>query len=85
MSQTLVQALSPDDKRGRVMGTYGMLVHGPRVFSGVLLGGMGALLGAHEGLGVLAALVVVAVGARSAALPALRALDWLTYPPGPPP
>jgi len=75
MSQTLVQHLAPDDKRGRVMGTYGMLVHGPRVFSGVLLGGAGAALGAHLGLGVLAALVVAAVAGLILTLPALRVVE----------
>lgn len=75
MSQTLVQHLAPDDKRGRVMGTYGMLVHGPRVCSGVLLGAAGAALGAHLGLAVLAALVLGAVAALVLALPALRALE----------
>ena len=59
MSQMLVQHLAPDDTRGRVMGTYGMLVHGSRVCSGVLRGAAGAALGAHLGLAVLAALVLV--------------------------
>lgn len=75
MSQMLVQHLAPDDTRGRVMGTYGMLVHGSRVCSGVLLGAAGAALGAHLGLAVLAALVLVAVAALVLALPALRALE----------
>jgi MFS family permease len=75
MSQALVQALAPDDKRGRVMGLYGMLVFGPRVLSGPLLGGLALALGAHAALGVLGAVVVLAVGALIAALPALRELE----------
>jgi MFS family permease len=75
LSQTLVQALSPDDKRGRVMGVYALIVHGPRVISGLLLGGLASILGAHVALGLLAFIVVVAVAALAAALPAVRALD----------
>jgi MFS family permease len=75
IAQTLVQALSPDDKRGRVLGVYAMVVHGPRVVSGLLLGGLASILGAHVALGLLAAVVVVAVAALTAALPAVRALD----------
>lgn len=75
MSQTLVQALSPDDKRGRVMGVYGMVVHGPRVISGLLLGGLASLIGAHVALGLLSAVVIVAVAALAAAPPAVRKLD----------
>jgi MFS family permease len=75
MSQTLVQALSPDDKRGRVMGVYALVVHGPRVISGLLLGGLASLIGAHVALGLLSLVVVVAVAALAAALPTVRALD----------
>jgi len=75
LSQTLVQALSPDDKRGRVMGVYALIVHGPRVISGLLLGGLASLLGAHLALGLLSFIVIVAVAALAAALPAVRALD----------
>jgi MFS-type transporter involved in bile tolerance (Atg22 family) len=75
LSQTLVQALSPDDKRGRVMGVYALIVHGPRVISGLLLGALASLLGAHLALGLLSFVVVVAVAALAAALPAVRSLD----------
>jgi MFS family permease len=75
LSQTLVQELSPDDKRGRVMGVYALVVHGPRVISGLLLGGLASVIGAHMALGLLSVLVVLAVAALAAALPAVRGLD----------
>jgi len=76
LGQTLVQALAPDDKRGRVMGVYATVVHGPRVVSGLLLGGLAYALGsAHLALGLLAAVVVVVVALLTAALPPVRALD----------
>jgi hypothetical protein len=70
-----VQALSPDDMRGRIMGVYATAVFGPRVLSGLLLGGLATALGAHAGVGVLAGVIGVAVLALIAALPILRRLD----------
>jgi MFS family permease len=75
LGQTLVQELSPEDKRGRVMGVYATGVHGSRTLSGLLLGGLAALLGAHLAVGILAAATVLAVGALLTALPSLRDLD----------
>jgi hypothetical protein len=57
------------------MGVYALLVHGPRVISGILLGILAAVIGPHVALGVLAAIVVVAVALLTAALPAVRHLD----------
>jgi MFS family permease len=75
LTQTLVQALSPNDLRGRIMGVYAAAVFGPRVISGLLLGGLATAVGAHPAVGILAGVIVVAVGALIAALPGLRTLD----------
>lgn len=75
LTQTLVQALSPDDMRGRIMGVYATAVFGPRVLSGLLLGGLATVLSAHAAVGVLAGIIVAAVLALLASLPMLRTLD----------
>jgi MFS family permease len=75
LTQTLVQALSPDDLRGRIMGVYATAVFGPRVLSGLLLGALATALGAHAAVGILAGLIVVAVVLLITALPSLRTLD----------
>jgi hypothetical protein len=72
---TLVQALSPGDMRGRVVGVYSMAVFGPRVISGLALGALATALGAHPALGLMALVIVVAVGALIATVPAVRELD----------
>jgi len=75
LTQTLVQALSPDDLRGRIMGVYAAAVFGPRAVSGLLLGALATALGAHAAVGALAGLIVAVVLALVAALPTLRTLD----------
>jgi hypothetical protein len=52
-----------------------MAVFGPRVISGLALGALATALGAHPALGLMALVIVVAVGALIAAVPAVRELD----------
>ncbi len=72
ISQTVVQLLAPPEKRGQVIGVYGMSASGLRIGSGFTVGLMAGVLGAHFALGLsaavlcLATLVVVLVIVRSA-------------------
>jgi MFS family permease len=75
MSQTLVQSLSPDDMRGRVVGVYSMAVFGPRVISGLALGALATVLGAHAAIGWMALGIVVLVGGLVLTVPTVRELD----------
>ncbi len=61
IGQTLVQLFAPPDKRGRVVGVYGMSANGLRVGSGLGVGVLGAGVGVHWSLGVSA--VCLCVGA----------------------
>jgi len=66
IGQTVVQLLAPPDKRGRVIGLYGMSANGLRLGSGITVGFVGGLIGVHWSLGLsslalcLGTLVVVA-------------------------
>jgi MFS family permease len=75
LSQTLVQKLAPDHMRGRVLGVYSTAFFGPRVLSGVLLGALASSLGAHAAIGLLAVVIVLAVGVLMVRVPSLRELD----------
>jgi MFS family permease len=50
IGQTLVQLLAPPDKRGRVVGVYGMSANGLRAGSGFTVGLLGAAIGVHWSL-----------------------------------
>lgn len=75
LTPALVQALSPDDRRGRIMGVCATAVFGPRGLSGLLFGPLATTLGAHAAVGALAGLIVAAVVLLIAAPPTLRTLD----------
>jgi MFS family permease len=76
ITQTVVQLRAPRDKRGQVIGVYGMSANGLRLGSGFTVGILGTALGLRASLGLSAvamcactALVAayLAVGARQAA------------------
>ncbi len=59
IGQTLVQLQAPPDKRGRVVGVYGMSANGLRAGSGFTVGLLGAAIGVHASLGLSATALVV--------------------------
>jgi MFS family permease len=75
LSQTLVQANSPDDLRGRIMGAYFTATLGPRMISGLGIGTLAALVNPGVALLVGAGLAAVAVLGIAASEPHLRSLD----------
>lgn len=50
MAQTLVQINAPAPLRGRVIGVYSMAALGMRMFSGITVGMLGAIIGIHWSL-----------------------------------
>jgi MFS family permease len=52
ITQTVVQLLAPREKRGQVVGVYGMSANGLRIGSGFTVGLMGAALGLRASLGI---------------------------------
>jgi len=52
IGQTVVQMMAPPDKRGRVIGVYGMSANGLRFGSGITVGFFGGLVGVHWSLGL---------------------------------
>ncbi len=54
ITQTVVQLLAPREKRGQVIGVYGMSANGLRIGSGFTVGFLGELVGLRTSLGVSA-------------------------------
>ena len=52
ITQTVVQLLAPRDKRGQVIGVYGMSANGMRIGSGFTVGLLGTALGLRASLGL---------------------------------
>jgi MFS family permease len=52
ITQTVVQLLAPREKRGQVVGVYGMAANGLRIGSGFTVGILGAALGLRLSLGL---------------------------------
>jgi MFS family permease len=71
MAQTLVQVNAPPALRGRVIGVYSMASLGLRMFSGVTVGMLGAILGIHWSL-ALSAVVLLTLTSIVAATVATR-------------
>ena len=59
ISQTIVQLDAPPDRRGRFLGAYGMTSMGLRIGSGVLIGAIGAVVGAPLAVGIDAGLLAL--------------------------
>lgn len=75
LTNTTLQLSAPDRIRGRVMGAYSFGTQGLRVANGPLLGGLATLIGVPLAIAGSAAVVLVALGAITLAVPQLRALD----------
>ncbi|HKO94537.1 MAG TPA: MFS transporter [Polyangiaceae bacterium] len=72
LAQTLVQMHAPEEKRGRVLGLFGMSSSGLRTFSGLSVGLAGSVANIHLSLAVSALLfisVAIFLGRRAAAQP----------------
>jgi MFS family permease len=70
ITQTVVQLLAPREKRGQVMGVYGVGANGMRIGSGFTVGLFGTVVGLRWSLGLSAAamcLCTAVVGAYIAA------------------
>jgi MFS family permease len=59
ITQNLVQVEAPPDKRGQVIGVYGMSANGMRVGSGITVGVLGTAIGVHWSLGASAVALVI--------------------------
>jgi MFS family permease len=93
VTQTVVQLRAPREKKGQVIGVYGVGANGMRIGSGITVGFLGAAVGLRPALGwssaALCACVAIlgvylAVAARRAAAPdvlpdAVRAQDAGTH------
>jgi MFS family permease len=71
-SNTLLQTLVDDDKRGRVMSFYAMAFMGPAPFGSLLAGALAQRIGAPATLMLCAAGLVIAAIGFARALPRLR-------------
>jgi MFS family permease len=54
ITQTVVQLRAPREKRGQVIGVYGMAANGLRIGSGFTVGLLGVVLGLRASLGISA-------------------------------
>ncbi len=61
MAQTLVQLAAPPTIRGRVVGLFSAAQFGLQTGSGITVGVLGSLLGAHWSLGLSGAVLLVAI------------------------
>jgi MFS family permease len=59
MAQALVQLSAPPAIRGRVIGVFAMAANGMRMFSGITVGLLGAVIGTHLSLSLSAATLMV--------------------------
>jgi MFS family permease len=87
ITQTVVQLRAPREKKGQVIGVYGVGANGMRIGSGVTVGLLGAAVGLRPALGVSAAALVgcVAVLAVFLARAGRRAPDGGAPEPSPSP
>ena len=68
ITQTVVQLRAPSDKKGQVIGVYGVGANGMRIGSGITVGFLGAALGLRPALGWSSAALCVCVAALAAYL-----------------
>jgi MFS family permease len=72
MAQALVQLAAPPDIRGRVLGLFNASQLGLQTGSGLTVGILGSLVGAHWSLGLSAAVLLVAIAAMLAYVRGVR-------------
>lgn len=72
MAQTLVQVNAPAAMRGRVIGVYSMASLGLRMFSGMTVGMLGAVIGIHWSLALSAVVLVTLISIIAASVGARR-------------
>jgi hypothetical protein len=68
ITQTVVQLRAPREKKGQVIGVYGVGANGMRIGSGFTVGLLGAAVGLRPALGVSAAAMCASVGVLAAYL-----------------
>jgi MFS family permease len=68
ITQTVVQLLAPPEKRGQVIGVYGVAAAGLRLGSGITVGFFGALVGLRVSLGLSAIALCVSTAIVAAYL-----------------
>jgi len=78
ITQTVVQLLAPREKRGQVVGVYGMAANGLRIGSGFTVGLLGAALGLRTSLGISS----IALCACTALVALYLAIDGRRQPDG---
>ncbi len=61
ITQTVVQLRAPQEKKGQVIGVYGVAANGMRIGSGFTVGFLGAAVGLRTALGLSSAALVVCV------------------------
>ncbi|HLG69557.1 MAG TPA: MFS transporter [Chloroflexota bacterium] len=59
IAQTIVQVQAPPDKRGRLVGAFGMAQQGLKSGAGVSVGVLGSAIGIHPALAISALLTIV--------------------------
>lgn len=72
-SNTMLQTIVDDDKRGRVMSIYGMSFMGMAPFGSLLAGWLAHVIGVQETVLISGVASILAAAAFAAALPGLRA------------
>ena len=68
ITQTVVQLRAPREKKGQVIGVYGVAANGMRIGSGFTVGLLGAALGLRPALGWSAAALCACVAVLAAYL-----------------
>src|ERR1700722_9028009 len=77
ITQTVVQLRAPREKKGQVIGVYGVGANGMRIGSGFTVGLFGAVVGLRTALGLSAAALVVCVLVLAAYLAVIARRDRL--------
>ena len=80
ITQTVVQLRAPQDKKGQVIGVYGVGANGMRLGSGFTVGLFGAAIGLRPALGWSAAALVVCVAVLALSLAAQRNESLPSHP-----
>lgn len=78
-SNTILQTIVDDDKRGRVMSLFAMSLRGMVPFGSLLLGGMASLIGAPYTLLIAGSCCVLAAIVFARQLPTLKKITHPIY------